>query len=168
MTPPPPSDDQLDSAGSGSGSTLPDPVAARLQARVEEIEAQPSQVAPRRRARPTVAAPAAGGAVAGEDIDKQLDRLRRRLETAVHDIEGRLAAAEARTTAAESLARSADTRAQVAAARTANVLYAIDDLAHELKQIAGSDEETAERIGEAVDRLRARVNPASAPRKPRA
>lgn len=95
------------------------------------------------------------------------------VEAVAQSAERRIAAAEAlaqsadtRAASAEALAESADTRAQSAealaqsaSARSANLLYAVDDLAYELKQIAGSDEPGLAHLVDAVDRLRTRIKP---------
>ncbi|MGQ0433934.1 MAG: hypothetical protein ACT452_16180 [Microthrixaceae bacterium] len=138
-----------------------DPLVARLQARVQVLAAQPPETAPRRR----VPAPTGDFSVDGQtcveaqDLNRQLEVLREQLEAAFNDIDARVAAADQRAAAAEALAESADTRAQVASARAANVLYAVDDLAHDLTRMAGADHPGAGRLLSAVDRLRARLQP---------
>jgi hypothetical protein len=134
-----------------------DPVAARLQARVEALEEQPLDAAPRR---PIQATRPTGGVALNEieDLNQQLDLLREQLELAFDDVEARIAAADERAAAAVARAEAADTRAQVASARAANVLYAVDDLAAELARAAarGESDEVA-RLRGAVDRLRSRL-----------
>lgn len=133
-----------------------DPVAARVQARVDAIEAQPLDTAPRHRGNtPTQgSSPTAKTSAEGQPgLDQQLDALREQLNAALVDIDARLTAADERAAAAEALATSL---AEVASARTANLLHAVDQLANDLRQIAASDPRMGHLRG-AVDRLRARL-----------
>lgn len=138
-----------------------DPVVARLQARIQVLEAQPPEAAPHRR----IPAPTRDSSVEGQtsaevgDLDRQLEVLREQLEAAFDDVDARIAAAARRAAAAEALAEAADTRAQIASARAGNILYAVDDLAHDLTRLAGADHPGAGRLLSAVDRLRARLQP---------
>lgn len=81
---------------------------------------------------PTRSSPAGETSAEMEDLHQQLEVLREQLESAFDDVDARIAAADQR-------AAAADTRAQIASARAANILYAVDDLAHELKGIGESD-----------------------------
>lgn len=139
-----------------------DLMAARLAARVEALEAEPIDLAPHRR----VPTPERGSSLDDrpsadvDDLNRQLELLRDQLEAAFGEVDARIDAAAQRVAAAEEAAAAADTRAQVASARAANVLYAVDDLAHELKRIAGSDHTerpTVARLLGAVGRLRNRL-----------
>lgn len=139
-------------------AALVDPVAARLQARIEALEVQPVDPAPRRRVEAT--RPAGDGVLSEiEELNQQLDLLREQLELAFDDVDARIAAADQRAAAAEARAEAADTRAQVASARAANVLYAVDDLAAELARAAARGESDVSPLRGAVDRLRSRLHP---------
>lgn len=135
-----------------------DPVAVRLQARLEVIEATPELLQPSPPRRRVEAAPPHPGLpgdheAAIKDLNAQLDLLRDQLEAAFDDADTRIAAAQLR-------AEEADTRAQVASARAANVLAAVDGLIGDLTQIAEhSDAAGTRRIRAAADRLRQRIQP---------
>ncbi len=147
-------------------STIPaDSMAARLQARVEALEAQPEPLAPARRIPTHTGSPVPEGGRSAEveDLHQQLEVLRDQLETAFDDVDERIAAADQRAAAAHVSAEAADARAQIASARAGNILYAVDDLAHELTRIAESNHPEVGRLLSAVERLRARLHPATAP-----
>jgi hypothetical protein len=147
---------------------LPDPVAAltgRLDARVSALEADPTLAAPRsapgsrRMAPPEVVEPPGDTAAAVAELYGQLALLRDQLETAFDEVDARVTAADHRAAAAEARADAADSRAQVASARSANVLYAVDELAAELTRLAEGGHVDAHRLRGAVERLRARLQP---------
>jgi len=144
-----------------------DPVAARLQARVQALETQPLRTTSQRHiptlsqaavaATKTASAAGPTSSAAVDDLNKQLEVLRDQLEAAFDAVEARVDAAAERAAAAEALAQAADTRAQVASARSANVLHAVDDLAAELTRMVNTDQPGAGRLLNAVERLRARL-----------
>lgn len=137
-----------------------DPVAARIEARLAVLEAQPSELVAPRAPRPRLgAAPTTAEVAAGvDDLNAQLDLLREQLEVAFNEMEVRIEAADKRAAAAEVRADKADTRAQVASARAANVLYAVDELAADLARAAArADENDVHRLRGVVDKLRSRL-----------
>jgi hypothetical protein len=126
--------------------TLPatDPVAARLQARLEAIEASPEAVEPMRRRSPRLPAPVAGDHLdVIADLNQQLDVLRDQLETAFDDSDRRIAAAQAAADAAQ--------------ARMVDVSEALNQLAAELPHLVTPGR--GEELRQALSRLRARLAP---------
>jgi hypothetical protein len=150
-----------DAATPPDGEILSDLVAARLQERLEILATQPADAAPRSRIPSAATDNHHSGGLAAEvdDLNQQLELLREQLEGAFDEVDGRIAAADTRAATAVVLAEAADSRAQVASARAANVLYAVDDLAAELTEIAQSSEPDIGRLLSAVDRLKTRLQP---------
>ena len=146
---PDPAEPPTDSRPAGPAGPA-ETVQARLQARLEAIEAGPDSHADTPRARRTAALEAKPlpGEVA--DLHEQLDVLRSQLEAAFDDVDHRIAAASERAAAAEARVRLVETE----------FLGILNQLMSKLPQIVGPGRlEDLRDLRKSIDRLRDRLSP---------
>ena len=155
-----------ESTGSGTQqwhAPAVDPALLKLQERLEAIEARRAHADQQVPAAPPVAAHHAGEQDPGIviDLDGIGEAAQRPTAATIADetraLEERLEVLERRLGTAESQARSADARARAAAARAEDILFALPDLAHELRLLVDAEGPTIDQLEAAIDRMRARV-----------
>lgn len=142
-----------------------DPALLKLQERLEAIEATRARAAQQAPAAPPY--PADHADAQDPDVVIDLDEVGEVSDEPTHvatgeetgTLEERVVALERRVVTAEARARSAEARARAAAARAEDILFALPDLAHELRVLVDSEHPTVDQVEAAIRRMRARVAP---------